>query len=489
MTRRLIAASLAGCLLVLVLAVVVRTKFLTSRQLPPEAAELATVDERPAAERLATALRIRTISWQPGPPREPAAFRAFADFLRHTYPRTFARLAVETVGTHSLLLKWTGSQPEGKPVLLMAHMDVVPAEPSSLSQWTHPPFDGVIADGYVWGRGAMDDKSSLLGMLEAVEGLIARGFQPTRTIYLALGHDEEVGGRGGNEAIARHLKAQGVRLDTVLDEGQVVAKDILTLVTKPVAMIGVAEKGFVNVELTVAGSGGHSSMPPPQTALGVLAAAIQHLEANQSPIRWTGTVGATFDYLAPEMTGVYRLAFANRWLFEPLITRRFTEMPTTNALLRTTTAVTMAEGSVKENILPMRARAVANFRILPGESIASTLAHVRSVIADDRVEVRALPGFSTEPAPESSMTGEGFQVLHRTLRQVFPKALVAPTLVVPATDSRYYTPIADNVYRFLPIEADNADIKRLHGVNERIGVGAYARMIQFYDRFLRNAAG
>jgi carboxypeptidase PM20D1 len=317
-----------------------------------------------------------------------------------------------------------------------------------------------------------------------VEGLLASGFRPRRTIYLAFGHDEEVGGREGAAKIAALLAARGVRAELSLDEGLAIIEEMLPGVPAPVALVGIAEKGYLTVELSVASEGGHSSMPPPHTAVGILSAAVARLEANQLPTSLDGPARRLFEWLGPEMPLGERVAFANLWLFAPLVRARLAALPVTNALVRTTTAPTMLEGSIKENVLPIRARAVVNFRIRPGESIASVVEHVRDAVADDRVTVTPDVAGGSEPSAVSSVDSPGFALVHRTIREVFPTALVAPSLVTAATDSKHYAGVVEDSYRFVPLWLRGEDRARFHGTDERIGVENFAQIVRFYARLI-----
>ena len=486
MLKRVLLA-LGGVILVLAAVLVVRTLGFTSRQVAAEPADPFPVDTAAAAERLAGALRIRTVSLSDTAPPPAAELAAVHGYLRERFPRVHSALRREGVG-NALFLTWQGSDPSLRPVLLMGHLDVVPVEPGTEGAWTRPPFGGVVADGYVWGRGALDDKAGARGVLEAVEGLLAQGFRPRRTVLLAFGADEEVGGRQGAARVAERLRREGVRLEWVLDEGGAVTEGLMPGVEAPVALVGVAEKGYASVEMVARGEGGHSSMPPRSTAVGVLSRAVTRLEEHPLPGEIRGATGLLFDYAGPEMPFGMRLAFANRWLFGPLIERQLAASPSTDATLRTTTAATMFEGSARDNVLPARARAVVNFRILPGDSVAGVLEHVREVVDDPRVEARAL-GFASEPSPVSSTESEAWRVLQRSIRQVFPDAVVAPYLVVGATDARYFHGLSESVYRFLPLRMTGEDLERMHGTDERVGVADYARAVRFYAQLLRNGAG
>ncbi|MCK6553172.1 M20 family peptidase [Candidatus Binatia bacterium] len=484
--RRIIVLLCLG-IAALVAAIAVRTLVFPSRQIAVSPAPPLNIDRDAAARRLADALKFKTVSNQDPAQLDPAAFKALHTYLAERFPRVHANLTRETVSDFSLLYRWAGKDPARQPILLLAHLDVVPVEPGTEKDWTHPPFGGVIADGFVWGRGALDDKASLLGTLEAVEFLLAQGFQPDATVYLAFGHDEEVGGDDGAMKIAELLEARGVQAEFALDEGGLILGDGLDL-PRPVAVVGTAEKGSVTLALTARTHGGHSSVPPDDTAVSVLAAAITRLVNRQMPRHFRGVTDDLFAYLGPEMPLPQRAAFANLWLFAPLVEWALSANPATNAMLRTTTAPTMLDAGVKENVLPSAARAVVNFRILPGDTVQDVIDHTRHVVADERIEIATLPG-AREPTAESPVDAPPFAQLQRTVAEVFPEALFAPHLTVGGTDVRSYSAVTPNLYRFLPIVAGDADRARVHGTDERIGVDAYARAIAFTTRLIQNAAG
>jgi carboxypeptidase PM20D1 len=306
---------------------------------------------------------------------------------------------------------------------------------------------------------------------------------------IALGHDEETSGQGGAATIAVLLKSRGTRVEYALDEGMMATSGIVPGLDRPAALIGVAEKGYASVELTAVSPGGHSSMPPPQTAIGIVAAAVHAVESQPMPAALDGPAALLFDRLGPEMPLLTRLPLANRWLFDPLIIRQLAGSPTTNAILRTTGAATIFEAGVKDNVLPARARAVINFRIKPGDTVHDVLVHVTKVVNDHRVEIKLLsPEATAGPSPESSATSAGYRTIERTIREVMPDALVAPALVIGATDSRYYANLADDVYRFLPFVLGPDDLGRIHGANERIAIEAYRDCVRFYVQLLVNEA-
>lgn len=473
-------------LLVLVSVVLVRTAQFTSKQVRVEPAPAVTLDAEAAAAHLANALRFPTLSHLDSVQRKDEAFADFHSYLIQTFPRVHAALSREAVGENGVLFTWQGMESGLKPILLMGHTDVVPVEPGTEGDWKQPPFSGRIADGYIWGRGAIDNKSGVLALLEAVETLLGEGYQPERTVYLPFGQDEEVGGRKGAAAIADLLDSRGVELEYVLDEGGFVMTGAFPL-TAPVALVGIAEKGFVSLALSTQGEGGHSSMPPRQTAVGILCSAVAKLQEDPFPGGLRGPTRQLFNYVGPEMSFVSRMFFANTWLFGPLIEWQLATSPSTDALLRTTTAPTMFEGSIKDNVLPICARAVVNFRVFPGETSESVTERIRGIIDDSRVQVETFGSFVEDPSPISSTEVSAFQILQSTIRQVFPDAVVAPYLLVGATDSRYYRRLTENVYRFQPLRLRQEDLTRIHGTNERVSIEGYEQSIRFYRQLILNS--
>ena len=473
-----------------VLAAIALERTFTFRSRQPQAAPVAveSLDTAALAQRLAGALRFKTVSYQDSSQFDAREFEGFQRYLRATFPRLHAALKLEKVNGYGLLYEWTGADPNLPPIVLLAHQDVVPVEPGTESRWTEPPFEGRIAGGYVWGRGALDDKGSLVGILEAVEHLVAAGAKPRRTVYLAFGYDEEVGGRRGAGRIADLLASRNVHPELVLDEGGALATGLVAGIAAPVALVGIAEKGYVTVRLTAQAEGGHSSMPPDETAVVILAAAIVRLEHQQMPRAIRGPTATMFDYLGPEMSFGPRLVMANRWLFGGILARQFGATPQGNAMLRTTTAPTVLQAGVKENVLPSSARALVNFRILPGDSVESVVEHVRRVVHDSRISVSPLEETKSNPSGVTSVGGEPFQLLARTIRQVIPGAVVTPWLVVGATDSRHYARLTPNVLRFMGTAITKDDLRRVHGTDERVGVQAYADAVRVYLQLLRNAA-
>lgn len=445
-----------------------------------------TVDAEAAARRLGVALSLPTI-WSPDGVHD-AAFLALHRHLQVSFPAAHAAMTRQMVGRHALLYTWAGSDPKARPIALLAHQDVVPVAPGTEGRWTHPPFSGAVVDGAVWGRGAWDNKSSVMGLMEAVELLARSGFRPRQTIYLAFGADEEVGGKEGAVAIAALLRQQGVKLRFVLDEGLVITHGMVPGVSKPVALIGMAEKGFMTLKLTALAQPGHSSMPPPRSAIGVLGEAVARIEAQPMPARLQGLPRQMFEAVAPEMDTVMRGLMSNIWLTEPLLLRQLEKIPSTNAMVRTTGVATVFQAGERENVMVGQASALINFRLLPGDRSDDVIAHVRQVLSGLEVRVDRQPWVNEASSVSSDQTS-AYRLLSRSLRELQPDVVVAPGLLVGATDSRHYADLTESIFRFAPMHAAKDDLAMFHGSNERISVRNYAQMIQFYERLMREAHG
>ncbi len=443
------------------------------------------VNAEAMAARLAESLRIPTISHDDRSNFDAEAFLAFHQLLEERFPQVHEAATRQLINQYSLVYKIEGQRADLKPALFMGHMDVVPVDPATADDWTFPPFSGEIADGVIWGRGAMDDKLTVLALMEAMEMLLAAGETPARTVYFAFGHDEEVGGKEGAGEAARYFRDQGVSFEFVLDEGGAVTEGMVPGVAAPVAMIGIAEKGYVNLHLDVDAPGGHSSQPPRHTAAGILAAAIVKVEDHPFPADLSA-MAPNFAYLGHYFPLPTRVALANTWLLSPLVEQTLLASRTSAASIRTTTAVTMLEGSSKSNILPTRASAVVNFRILPGDSVASVKQHIESAIDDERVSVTV--HMANEPSPVSSTESFGFKLLERTIRASDSEVLVTPYLVQGGTDAKHFVELSDSVYRFMMFRANPTSMKRVHGVDEQISVEHYVEAVRFYHALLSSLA-
>lgn len=446
-----------------------------------------TIDSARAVERLAKAVRLQTISYGSGQLIDTAAFFGFHALVASEFPLAHAGLTREVVGGLSLLYTWRGQDTTKAPVVLMGHMDVVPVPEANLAEWSQAPFSGAVAEGYVWGRGTLDDKTTVLSTLEAVEGLIAAGYTPPRTVYLTFGHDEEVGGLYGAKAIVDTLVARGVRPAMVIDEGGFMASGLLPGLAGRLAIVGIAEKGYVSLKLTAIAKGGHSSMPTERTAVGALARAVARLEATPFDDRLDGPTRAMLEALAPYLPFSRRLILGNLTLTAPLMTRMLRSSPLGGALLHTTISPTMLNAGVKDNVLPPEAMAVVNFRIQPGETVDDVIAHVTAAVADSLVRVEQLDRVQVDPSPVSDVSSEAYRLVEATIRAMSPGVAlpVVPYLVPGGTDAKHWSAHSDRVFRFLPVPLGDGDQARIHGVNERISVADYASAVGFFTGLLR----
>jgi carboxypeptidase PM20D1 len=488
-----LALGLVALLLLTVLVLGINTARKGSRQLDVPAIPVLAVDEAGVAGKLAEAVRLRTISSRDDATLNADQFTQLHVLLQNRFPKAHAVLKREVVGDLSLLYTWTGSKADAKPILLMAHQDVVPVAPGTEKDWTEEPFKGTVKDGFVWGRGAWDDKGNLIAQMEAIEMLVAIGYQPERTVYLAFGADEEVGGRRGAAKIAALLKDRKVQLDFVIDEGLLITDGVMPGLTKPAAIIGVAEKGYLSVVLKMAATPGHSSMPPPKgsSAIAMMSAALKRIDDDQLPSGIRGVAGELFDTIAPEMSGFSRVALSNLWLFGPIVQKQLEVGASTNAMMRTTTALTIVNAGNKENVLPDRAEATVNFRLLPGDTKEQIVERMKSqvsqAIGSDKFELFALPGAvdASKVAPTNSPQ---YALINRTVREVFPGTLVAPGLMIGGTDSIHFGDISDHIFKFSPMRAKPEDLPRFHGNNERISTSNLAELIRFYHQLLTTGA-
>ena len=482
MTRLLkrLATGLALFLLILIAILA----FNTIRYVPEQTTdvELSTYDIEieAAAGNLSRAIQLETDSTKP---RHPD-FGRFQDFLEQTFPAVHGGMERVMIKGNTPLYRWSGTDGDLQPVLLAAHYDVVPVPPDGIDRWDHPPFAGDIADGFVWGRGALDNKGALISIMTAAEMLIKDGFAPRRTIYLSFAHDEEVT-HGAAKAVAEHLQQHGIQLAWVLDEGSFVFEDVIPGLEVPAASINVAEKGSVTLQLVAKAAGGHSSMPPRKTAVGNLAEAVVRLQENPVPGGLSGLSGKFFDGLGRHFALSRRIIFANRWLFDPLLERILSQSPSTNAMLRTTTAPTMLSGSNKVNVLATEAVATVNFRIHPRDTVDGIVAHIREVIDDEEIEIRVMNDVVNPPSSVSGTETRGYRDIEESLFATFGPVASVPGLTIARTDAAYYAAAADNAYRINPFLVTGDDLPRLHGTNERLSVENLERGITFFLTLMR----
>jgi len=444
------------------------------------APDLDGLDADAAAARLAELIRIPTVSSRNPADADSGAFARFRERLVELYPETHRALDREVLGDGALLYRWRSGSDQ-PPLVLMAHYDVVPV---AGQEWAEDPFSGRIGDGCVHGRGAIDDKGALVAILEAVESLVASGVTPSRDVYLSFGNDEEVAGVGAQLAVET-LTARGIRPWAVLDEGGAVVSGVFPGVPGATAVVGLAEKGLLDVDLITTDPGGHASSPVRGGAPARLARAVLRIDENPFPARVHDVVLAMIDALGRQAPTGYRALFAHARYLRPvlalLLSRSGREA---NALIRTTVAITQLEGSKAPNVLATRARASANIRIALGETVQSTVDRLRRVIDDPAVELRVVAG--NDPSPVSRADNAAFALVSEATRSVYPDAAVAPYVMVQASDARHFSQICDSVYRFMPFDLSRDELASLHAADERISIAALHRGAGFFRYLIRH---
>lgn len=462
-----------------------KTLYVDQQYHPQEQTNRVAVDQEKVLANFSKAIQIPTISRDYPALVIPEPFLAFHQHLQVSFPKVHQLAEREVINEYSLVYKFQGSDSTLKPVLFMGHMDVVPVDEETKDKWIHDAFAGVVDNGRIWGRGALDDKATVMALMEAMELSLKEGKQPKRTLYFAFGHDEEIGGSQGAKNIAEYFVQQGLSFEFVLDEGGAILKDYIQNVSQSVGIIGIAEKGFMNIRLIAERPGGHSSMPPENTGPGILAAAIVKLEQNKFPatLRYTNL---TFDAIGSYADFKTRFAMANQWFTAPLIKRKLLADHSKAAGLRTTTAVTMMKGSSKSNILPTQASVVVNFRILPGETWETVLAKVKNIVNDERVGFEVF--MNNNPSKVSGTDSKGYKWISQTIREFEPDTLVAPYLVMGGTDSKYFYLLTDSVYRFLMIKLTPDVQKTIHGIDEHIKIEDYIEGIQYFHELIRKVS-
>lgn len=466
----------AAILLLIILIITIKT--IQFRK--PEPSNTSQIPDGPDPEMLVRhlqeAIQFKTVSHPNPEATDFTEFTKFHSWLERTYPLTHKNLTCKKVGQYTLIYQWVGSNHNVKPILFTAHQDVVPA--GSLDAWEHKPFDGVVADGFVWGRGTLDVKIQLISILEAIEYRLQNGDTPKQTIYLCFGHDEEIGGQEGALAAAKYFKEQGIEFSFLLDEGGAVAEHMIRGFNLPLAAVGVAEKGYIDIELTCSQRGGHSSMPPRRSALGYIAEAILRLEKHQFPLRLTPPPAEMFRRIGPHMPVIPKIIIANLWLFKPLFLKMMSKNTTANAMIRTTTAPTMALGSEAANVLPTTAKANINYRLLHGETSNDVLKHVGSVLKGLPIAYKATR--IEEPSRITQCDSREFAALSHTIKHIFPETVVSPYLMVGGTDATKYQEVCSNIFRFSPYKVESSELDRIHSCNERISIENIQASTQFF---------
>ncbi|HVM88551.1 MAG TPA: M20 family peptidase [Puia sp.] len=470
-------------LVIVVLAsVVLINTFRFSKAIPgkPALAEEPISDS--AVQHLSKAVQIKTISFADTIPADTAEFLRFRGFLEYAYPLIHRRLQRQIFNHFSYLFKWEGKNKNLAPYVLMAHMDVVPVEEITAGKWSVTPFSGTIKDSMVWGRGSVDDKSCVISILEAVEDLLQKNFQPERTIYLSFGHDEEISGTRGATSIASWFTQQNIHPEMVLDEGGEITLENFPELKRPVAVIGIAEKGYLSFTLSVDKKGGHSSMPEKETAIDILSKALVKLREKPMPFNITNPSKELLNRIGPGMPFMNRMALSNLWLFESLFEKQADKKNTTFASFHTTIVPTVFNSGIKDNVIPTNATAIINCRSLPGDSQDDVMAFIKKQINDDRVIIKPQK-LNNNASAITPVDGAPFKKIEELCYQTMPDVIPVPYLVIGATDSRHFSEVCSNILRFTPA----VDLKGFHGIDERLPISDFKRMIFFYSLLIRES--
>lgn len=490
MARPYVCVLTLAAMLLLGIATVTRSKGLRDtehQRASPIPSQFSQEERVTMKESLKGAIQIPTVSFNPGE-FNTTALAEFGEYIHKVFPTVFRTSFIqhEVVGEYSHLFTVQGSDPSLQPYMLLAHIDVVPAPDQG---WEVPPFSGLERDGFIYGRGTLDNKNAVMAILQALELLLIRNYIPRRTFFIALGHDEEVSGAHGAQKISALLQARGVQLAFIVDEGSFILDGFIPSLKTPFAMVSVSEKGSLDLMLEVNMTPGHSSAPPKETSIGILAAAVSRLEQTPMPNMFgSGPLKMTLQQLANEFSFPANVIFNNLWLFWPLVSRLMEREDITNALVRTTTAVTMFNAGIKVNVIPPVAQATVNFRIHPAQTVQEVLKLAKDIVVDDRVQFHVLESF--EPLPVSPFDDQalGYQLIRQTIQSVFPEInIVVPGTCIAQTDSRLYTNLTTGIYRFNPVYLQPQDFRRIHGINERISVQAYESQVKFIFEFIQNA--
>lgn len=464
------------CLLMVVL--LVRTIMFRPNEEHFEKTEAVKLDEEKIIERFRTLLQHKTVSDLNPELMDMTVFKAFQESLVDLYPKIHETCERKLIDPAGILYKWEGKSSD-KPVVLMSHYDVVPAEES---QWDEPPFDAVIKEGYIWARGTLDTKCSLLSVMESVEHLIEEGYQPKNDIYMSFGGDEEINGASAME-IVKYLKANGIRPALVLDEGGVVLEGVFPGVNKPTALIGVGEKGYLDLELTFNSSGGHSSAPPSKSMTAEIGRLLVNVEQKKMKATITPPIKEMFNRLGRHSSFMYRMVFGNLWLFSPLLKLLFTKQGgQMNALIRTTSTTTKLGGSKAFNVMPPVGKVGINTRILNTETIDDVTNYL---IGLTDYEVKAEDRGSREASPISPTDCDSFKILEKTIKDIWPESAVSPYLMIAGTDSRHFHEISNHVYRFAPMFITKEELDTIHSNNERIKIQTVLESVEFYIKLVR----
>ena len=470
---------LLALVLAFVAVVAIRTIRFTPKPQPKLSEEVVAFDKEGAVDALAQLVRCKTISYNDHTLEDDAEFEKLYSLLPSLYPRVFDVCSVEQLPDRALLIRWPGKNP-GDPTVLMAHYDVVPVNEE---KWEKPPFCGIVENGVLWGRGTLDTKVTFNGILSAANHLIAQGYQPEKDIYFAFSGGEEVNGQGAPN-IVQYFIDHDIHPALVVDEGGAVVENVFPGVKQPCGLIGIAEKGLMNVQYRTLSAGGHASAPKPHTPVGILAAACKRVEDHPFPCHIQGPASLMFDTLGRYSTPLYRMIFANMWCFgwvlDLLGRLSGGEM---NALMRTTSAFTQMEGSTARNVIPPEAKMVANMRLNPHDNVAGATEYLIKTVKDPNVEITVLESF--EPSPISEVDCPAWDKVSAAVAETWKGCIVAPYLMVQCSDSRHYGKISNHVYRFSAMDLSAEERATIHGNNERIRLETIHSAVEFFIRLMK----
>ncbi len=474
-----IFAALGALILVFLAVILARTM-----GFKPKAQAALTVTEEEfdrdrTVENLATLVRFKTVSYRDPSLEDDSQFEALIEKLPELYPHVYQTCTLLRTEGRGLLYRWAGREADA-PTVLMAHYDVVPVNEAD---WDNDPFSGILEDGVLWGRGTLDTKVTFGGVLFAADHLISRGFVPEHDIYFAFSGGEEVNGIGASK-IVDYFEENHITPGLVLDEGGAVVEGVFPGVSAPCGMIGIAEKGMIDVRYRTKSAGGHASAPKPHTPVGVLSRACCRVEANPFPSHLSDPVAKMFDTLGRHSTFVYRMIFANLWCFGPVLDlickKSGGEL---NALMRTTVAFTQMKGSSASNVIPPEAEMISNIRLNPMDTMDSALEYLKKTVDDETVEITALHGMN--PSRISVTDCEAFEKVAGAVAATWKGTIVTPYLMVQCSDSRHWGRISDRVYRFSAMDLTTAERGTIHGNNERIRIETVHRACEFYIRLIK----
>lgn len=436
-------------------------------------------DKERSINALQQLVRCKTVSYYDKTLEDEAEFNKFIELLPQLYPEVFKVCEYMTLPDRALLFKWKGKKNDD-PVVLMAHYDVVPVDEKS---WQKPPFSAIIEDGVLWGRGSLDTKVTFNGVMFSANTLIAQGFTPENDIYFAFSGGEEVNGNGAVN-IVEYFNKNNIKPQFVLDEGGAVVENVFPGVKSPCAMVGIAEKGMINLTFSVKSNGGHASSPAPHTPIGILSRACCRVENKPFKMHITKPAADMFDTLGRHSSFVYRMIFANMWLFSGVLNlickKSGGEM---NALVRTTVAFTQSEGSSAPNVIPPEASMTANLRLNPKDTVESAVEYIKKVIDDENVTLTV--GSNMQPSPVSRTDCDGWKKVSTAIVSTWNSTIVSPYLMVQCSDSRHYRDLSDKVYRFSAMDLTSEERKTIHGHNEKIRLETANRAVEFYIRLMK----